>query len=94
MNKENIPKTLHFLIPIAKEWGIGDDGYRSEKIDNSSVTELKELTKHFSDNVLRDLNNWLESPNPIEPQTEEYYTFTSLYQAFEYGYIVLKDLKQ
>ena len=90
MNKENIPKKLQFLIPIAEEWGIGDDGYRDEKIENSSNKELSELVKYFTDEIAEVLNNWLENPNLNEPQTEEYYKFTSLLMAFEYGNAVLK----
>ena len=91
MDKENIPKTLHFLIPMAEEWGIGDDGYRDEKIENASNEELTELVKFFTDDIAKDFNNWLGKPNPVEPQSEEYYVFSSFFMTFEYGNAVLKS---
>jgi len=91
MDENNIPQSLHFLIPIAKEWGIGDDGYRDEKLENASNAQLNELLQYYTDQVTDDLNNWLGSPNPVEPQTAEYYLFSSLFMAFEYGEALLRD---
>jgi len=91
MNKHNIPVALHFLISTAEEWGIGDDGYRDEKVENASNAELEGLIEKFTDAVGDELNRWLGNPNPAEPQTEAYYTFSALFMAFEYAQAVLKD---
>ena len=94
MNLKNIPENLHFLISFAEEWGIGDDGYRDEKIENSSIEQLTNLVKCFSSKVIDNLNSWLGNPKPAEPQTEEYYKFSSLFMAFEYGNALLIDRLQ
>ncbi len=91
MDKNNIPESLHYLIPTAQIWGNGDDGYRDEKIESSSNAELQELINNFSDEVTDSLNLWLGKPSINEPQTEEYHKFSSLFMAFEYAEAVLRD---
>ena len=93
MNRENIPEILHCLIPITEEWGIGDDGYRDVKIEGSTNAELTKLVSYFSDEVIESLNSYLEKPNPVEPQTDEYYKYTSLFMAFEYATAELNNRK-
>lgn len=90
MDKSLIPKKLQHLIPMANEWGIGDDGYRDEYIENSSNEKLEKFINSITENELDYINNWLCDRGDLI-NTEEYEKFTSLYMAFEYAESVLKN---
>jgi hypothetical protein len=91
MNKEKIPEKLHHLIPMVLEWGIGDDGFRDEKIFNASIEELKLLVESFSDEDADNLNAWLIDPTEIKNQTTEYIAFSDFFLAYEYAESVYND---
>ncbi|CEN50793.1 hypothetical protein ACILD6_02475 [Capnocytophaga canimorsus] len=92
MNKNLIPQKLHHLISIADEWGIGDDGYRDEYIENTSDQKLMEFTNSITEEELSYINDWL-CDNSDLVNIEEYEKFTSLYMDFEYAESVLKSRK-
>ena len=92
MNKNLIPQKLHHLIPIANEWGIGDDGYRDEYIGKSTYKKLKDFVDSITEEELSCINDWLCDRLDLI-NTEEYEKFTSLYMAFEYAESILKNRK-
>ena len=92
INLNNIPAPLHFLLPLIQEWGINDDGYREEKIENASIDELKTFLSHFTEDTLQLINDWLLDGNELSKSvhSQEYIAFTNLYMAFEYADIIVK----
>ena len=91
MDEEKIPEKLHHLIPLVKEWGIGDDGYRDEKVYNASTKELKLLVESFSDEDANNLNEWLTDPSEIKSQSGEYISFSNFFMAYEYAESIYND---
>ena len=91
MNKNNIPNKLRHLVDHAKKWGIGDDGYRDEQIENASNEELKSLVALFDNETIENFNNWLSDEEEIKKSTDEYLLFTCFFMAFEYAEAVLDE---
>ncbi|MCL5244258.1 hypothetical protein M4I21_00450 [Cellulophaga sp. 20_2_10] len=90
-NEENIPKKLRALISKAKKWGLGDDGYRDEQIENSSIEELKSLVNIFTEEIIVEFNEWLSDENEVQKSTDEYLLFTCFFMAYEYAESVLEE---
>ncbi len=90
-NKENIPEKLRNLINEAEKWGLGDDGYRDEQIENSSVSELNSLVSLFTEEIIIEFNEWLSNEVEVEKSTNEYLLFTCFFMAYEYAESVLED---
>lgn len=90
-NEENIPEKLRGLITIAEKWGIGDDGFRDEQIENSSIDELKSLVTLFTEEIIVEFNDWLSDESEVQKSTDEYLLFTCFFMAYEYAETVLKD---
>ena len=93
MNKENIPISLHHLIPLAEKWGIGDDGDRDTMVHDSNNNELVELTNSITDSDADALDKWFCSPEMLAKPTEEYLKFSNFFMAFEYAQSILKNRK-
>jgi hypothetical protein len=93
LNKKRIPKKVHHLIPLVKEWGIGDDGYRDVKVSNADTSTLEKLVALFTDEVATDINDWLSDPEETEKLTKEYLQFSSFYMACLYAEEILKNRK-
>jgi hypothetical protein len=91
MNKDLIPQSVHHLIPLVEEWGIGDDGYRDEKIEHATTEELEHLVNSFTDKDADHLNEWLIDPQLLKSPTQEYLDFSAFFMAYEYANAVLKS---
>jgi len=84
LNTENIPKEFQYLKEYAEEWGITDDGYRAEKIENANKEELQELV-----NLLRNLDDdnmdaWLAGDESYsENPSAEYIAYSCLMIAMQ-----------
>lgn len=91
MNKDNIPNKLHHLIDLVKEWGIGDDGYRDEKVESSTNEELRLLVNSINDSDADNLDEWFCSPQMLESPSEEYLRYSEFFMAYEYAEAVLKE---
>ena len=60
-DESDVPERLRPLIPRAREWGIGDDVLREDKLhaaDPEVVRELKRVVQEYD----RDLEAWFLSP--------------------------------
>ncbi len=91
MNKSNIPKSLHHLIPLVNKWGISDDSERDILVENSKIFELKELSESISDANADTLDEWLYAPPMLENPSFEYIKYSNFFMAFEYARVVLKN---
>lgn len=93
LNPDKVPKEVAKLINTAERWGIGDDIYRSEAIDNATQDELEELAsclEVIDDEILFD---WLAGPESYdENPSEEYLAFTCLTMAVDYAKLKLKRI--
>ena len=85
MNKENIPRQLHHLIPLVEKWGIEDDGFRDEIIATSSVEDIKNLVYSMSEEDFIVLNEWFCKPIVGTKETDEYIKFSVFFMAYEYA---------
>ena len=91
MRLENIPKRLYRLVQLVNEWGINDDGFREEKIENANDEQLKELVNQVDEMAILHLNEWLSDEHEIRKSTSEYINYTCFLMAFEYALSVLKS---
>lgn len=91
MKKNNIPDKLHHLIHLVEKWGINDDGYRDELIENASTEDLQNIVDSIDEQTLSNLNNWLSDNNEILKLSAEYINYTCFYMAYEYAERVLED---
>ena len=91
MDTSKIPNNLHHLMDLVATWGICDDGYRDELIENSTTEELQYFVDSVDDTTLDNLNKWLSDENEITKSSDEYVNYSCFYMAFEYAEAVLKD---
>ena len=91
MNKKNIPKSLHHLIPLAEKWGIEDDGDRDNLVFNATEGELRLLTNPIQNLNSDVLNEWFCNPILIKQPTVEYLKYSALFMAFEYAKSIIKN---
>ncbi len=80
-DKLKIPESLWSLIPLAEEFGISDDGYRWDKIQNATpekLSELKNVVIEYDDLF----DDWLASSEALtDPFSNEYIAFSALRMA-------------
>ena len=57
---EEVPESLRDLIPLARKYGIGDDGDRSDLINAASPEELSELQNKVSPRQ-QEISDWLDT---------------------------------
>ena len=93
MNKKNIPPTLHHLIPFVEKWGLEDDGYRDELVQESSYQELEKLVDAVSENDGLTFEQWLCNPTLVKKPTMEYIKFSAFLMAYDYAKSRLKYRK-
>lgn len=91
MNSENIPKELHHLSELVEEWGINDDGYRDEQIEDSSTEKLLSFVESIEEEDLIQINTYLSNEKEIAESSDEYINYTCFLMAYEYSKAVLKS---
>src|SRR5512147_2441322 len=79
IDPRNIPEPFHPLIPYAEKWGISDDGYLDQAIDEASIEELRELVKTVSEFEAEGFDEWLG--NPTTNYTRDWVAFVLLIDA-------------
>lgn len=77
-----VPAAFVALLPIARRWGIGDDGYRWDAIKAASVEERREITEAV-DGAGDELDDWLAGPAAEGTPTREYVALTCLTMAYD-----------
>ena len=60
LDPQNVPADLRVLIPLAQEWGIGDDVERSTKVDGATPAQRAELRGAVAPHQTR-ITQWLDS---------------------------------
>ncbi|MDT5408450.1 MAG: hypothetical protein QOG14_670 [Mycobacterium sp.] len=82
LDPSKVPTGLEFLIPTAEEWGIGDDGYRAEAVDQARLDDLRRLVDNVDSADDDVLYGWLAGPAAQDPNpTHEYLTYTCMTMA-------------
>jgi hypothetical protein len=89
INPLNIPEPFRPLMPYAEKWGISDDGYLDEAIDQASIEELRDLVKAVSEFQAEGFDEWLE--NPGNNYTREWRAFISLINAYDLAKLRLRS---
>ena len=78
---KNIPEGLRELISMAEKFGISDDGYRYERLKNSSPEELAEL-RSLCEEKDDELDDWLAGPESDGPRfSDEYIAYSAMRMA-------------
>lgn len=91
MELKNIPISLRHLVDLVCEWGINDDGYRDEKIEESSSIELRQFIDCVDEKIIAEMNFWLSDEAEIKKSSNEYIDYTCFLMAFEYAQAVLNS---
>ena len=94
MNTENISQALNHLNSLVEEWGINDDGFRDEKIEESDSGILLTFINSVIEKDLELINTWLSNDNEIEKNSDEYINYTCFLMAYEYSKAVIKSRNQ
>ena len=89
INPQNVPEAFHSLIPYVERWGINDDGYLDEAIEQASLEELKELVTAISQFNVEGFDQWLVNPGS-DNSTKEWIAFVSLINAYDLAKLRLK----
>jgi hypothetical protein len=64
-----VPPDLRHLVPLAREWGIGDDVERLAKVDGATAAQRAELRRAVGPHQAR-ITQWLDSFGPGEMSPE------------------------
>ena len=91
MDTNNIPNELHHLIEMVEEWGINDDGFRDEYIENSSTDKLIAFVESLKEEDLILMNDYLSDNKEIEKSSDEYINYTCFLMAYDYSKAVIKS---
>ena len=86
-----IPTDLRDLIPLAEEWGIGDDHDRATKVEQASDDALQELIEAVA-GAPDALWDWLAGPesSSATPSREDV-AMTDLTQAADLARVILRQ---
>lgn len=57
---KSLPASLGSLIPLIQKWAEGDDGWREDKLQRSSISEIQKLISSV-DPFLNEIDNYLDS---------------------------------
>jgi hypothetical protein len=90
INPQNVPEGFGSLIPFVEKWGISDNGYLDEAIEQASLEELKELVNAISQFNVEGFDQWLGNPG-TENYTKEWVAFVSLINAYDLAKMRLKS---
>jgi hypothetical protein len=83
IDARKVPRVLRSLIPVALEWGIGDDAARGSLIDHASTGKKRQLRRMLSVKVRRRINDWLDLFADGAVMTDEATCFMYLLEAYE-----------
>lgn len=83
VDPDRVPESLRHLVPLARQWGIGDDVERMEFIERSSAADRDALADAL-DPHHADITAWLDSFEPGEMPDEA--------AAFMYMQLALEEI--
>ncbi len=90
INPQNVPEGFRSLIPLVEKWGISDDGYLDEAIEQATLEELRELVAAISQFNVEGFDHWLGNPSP-DNYTKEWVAFVALINAYDLAKMRLKE---
>jgi hypothetical protein len=91
LRADRVPAPLRGLLGLARRWGIGDDGYRSQAVARASPSQLRALVAAV-DGVDDPAWDWLVGPEAArESPLPEYLALTCLIMAYDEGRLRLAD---
>lgn len=82
LDARRVPPALGELLPLARRWGIGDDGYRSAAVEAATPAERTEIVAAV-DRLDAALDEWLVGPAADDSPTREYVALTCLTMAYD-----------
>ena len=91
LDPKNIPEPFHPLIPFAEKWGIRDDGFLDQAIDEASIAELRNLISAISEFDVEGFDEWLAEPGATG-STKEWIAFVSLIDAYDLAKLRLRTM--
>ncbi|MHC4637618.1 MAG: hypothetical protein ACYTBV_08970 [Planctomycetota bacterium] len=83
IDARKVPRELRSLIPVALEWGIGDDAARGSFVDRASTEQKRQLRRMLSIKARRRINDWLDLFADGAVMTDEAACFMYLLEAYE-----------
>ncbi len=83
IDARKVPSDLRSLIPVALEWGIGDDAARGSLVNRASTGQKRQLRRLLPVNVRRRINDWLNLFTDGAVMTDEAACFMYLLEAYE-----------
>lgn len=81
LDASGVPEDLRSLVPLASQWGIGDDVIRLAKVDRATAAEREEL-KSAVDPLSARITAWLDS-FPVGGMSDEAAAFMYMQLALE-----------
>ena len=79
---KRVPQAFRSLLPVARRWGIGDDGYRWDAVQAASAEDLSDIADAV-DRGGEALYDWLAGPEAEGTPTNEYVALTCLTMAYD-----------
>jgi hypothetical protein len=83
IGRQRVPRPFHDLIPLAKKWGVGDDGLRGYFTDRVTAKDKAVLRKALPAKRRGEIQEWLDSLGPGGSASDEWGAFTYLLEALE-----------
>lgn len=83
LTPDNVPKSLHPLLPYAEFWGISDDSYRIELVGQAPADIWRDFREAVSKYKMA-LLDWLSGPEAGSPPSQEYLAFSYMLQAYDW----------
>ncbi len=84
LRRDNIPENLWPLIPYAEFWGVADDGFREELVEQAPPGILQGFRDVVSKHETK-LLEWLAGPEAAKATpNNEYVAFSAMLMAYDY----------
>jgi tetratricopeptide (TPR) repeat protein len=83
VDRKKVPAAFHDLIPLAKKWGLGDDGFRGYFTDRATAKDKAALRRALPLKRRGEIQDWLDSLGPGGATIDEWGAFTYLLEALE-----------
>jgi tetratricopeptide (TPR) repeat protein len=83
IDRKKVPRNFHDLIPLARKWGVGDDGSRGYFTDHASAKDKAALKKALPLKRRGEIQDWLDSLGPRGITGDEAGAFMYLLEALD-----------